>query len=487
MYLHDKRLSVAAAATLLVLTAGRSALADDKDNAELLSRIQQLSNRVEELEKQQDQNWMTQERTNQIRAIVDQAIADAKKRDAASSLAGYNNGFYIQSADQNFKLNVNGVMQLRYTFAKDTLQDPSAYAKKPASGDVNGFDIRRARLIFSGNAFSPDVTYCLSGDFCGDYAEKTDQGFFQLQDAYICYRFNDALKLRVGSFVVPFSRAEYTYAGLQLVDFPAELPPFDPVRAIGASVLGQPIPDRLSYEVNMNNGQKSNILGRASEIAAGANDNRLAFYSRLQYAGAGHLSDFLDEPDLRKDTSSLAWQIGAAAGYESANTSANAFPSPQGSATVPGLSTIQSPGFASTYTLNGDLYRATIDATAKYRGLSLLSAAYFQQVNENPGEGVKPSISPSSFFQTGFYGQAGYMLNKHWEIVARAGDLLTEGADNQMQTYALGINYYLYGQNLKVQSDVTYIPNEAAYTNSCIDTAINTQDLIFRMQVQLKF
>ncbi|HUO10095.1 MAG TPA: porin [Phycisphaerae bacterium] len=484
--LKSKILLGCATATSLIVSTPRLR-ADDTNNAELLSRIQQLSSRVTELEKQQDQNWMTQERTAQIRTIVDQAIADAKKHEAASPLAGYNNGFFIQTADANFKLNVNGVMQLRYTFAKDTLQNPSAFTKKPASGDVNGFDIRRARLIFSGNAFSPDVTYCLSGDFGCDYSSKTDLGYFQLLDAYVGYRFNDALKLRIGSFIVPFSRAEYNYAGLQLVDFPAELVPFDPVRAIGASVLGQPIPDRLSYEVNMNNGQKSNLLGRSSEIGTGANDNRLAFYSRIQYAGAGKLSDFLDEPDLRKDTSSLAWQIGAAAGYESANTSANAFPSPQGSATVPGLSTIQSPGFASAYTLNGDLYRATIDATAKYRGLSILSAAYFQQVNQNPGEDVTPSISPSSFFQTGFYGQAGYMLNKHWELVARAGDLFTEGADNQMQTYALGVNYYLFGQNLKIQSDLTYIPNEAAYANSCIDTAINTQDLIFRMQVQLKF
>lgn len=79
------------------------------------------------------------------------------------------------------------------------------------------------------------------------------------------------------------------------------------------------------------------------------------------------------------------------------------------------------------------------------------------------------------------------MLTNNWEVVARAGQLLTEGGPNRMEEYALGLNYYMFAHNLKIQSDVTFIPNEAAYTNSCIDTAINTQDVIFRAQLQLKF
>jgi hypothetical protein len=56
-----------------------------------------------------------------------------------------------------------------------------------------------------------------------------------------------------------------------------------------------------------------------------------------------------------------------------------------------------------------------------------------------------------------------------------------------MEEYALGLNYYLFGHSFKIQSDVTYIPNAAAYTSSVMGSAVNTQDLIFRTQLQLKF
>ncbi|MGN6367581.1 MAG: porin [Phycisphaerae bacterium] len=332
------------------ICAANPARAEDQD---LQATVRQLSARVAELEQQQNQNWMTDARAAQIRAIVDSAIADARTCDKSLPLAGYNNGFYIQSPDANFRLAVGGIMQLRYTFAQDHFVHGSDFATKPRSGNASGFDIRRARIIFSGNAFSPNVTFNISGDFGCDFAGKSDQSFFQLQDAYIAYRFNDALNFRVGSFVTPFSRAEYTFAGQEFVDFPTVLIPFDPIRSLGASLFGQPVKDRWSYELNMNNGQKTNNLGRVSEINTsstspftGATDNRLAFYARTQFVGAGKIADFLDEPDRRADNSSLAWQLGAAAGYESANTSKDAFPSPQGNATIPGLSTQPSPGFA---------------------------------------------------------------------------------------------------------------------------------------------
>jgi hypothetical protein len=333
----------------------------------------------------------------------------------------------------------------------------------------------------------------------------TDKNYFQLTDLFIAYRFNDTFNVRMGAFLSPFSRAEYTVSGLEFVDLPAVLCPFDPVRSVGISLYGQPVKDRFSYELNMNNGQNSNTLGRVGEVStsgttcsnAGADDNRLAFYSRLQYAGAGKLTDFADEPDLRKDNTRLAWMVGGAAGYESANSTSNAFPSPQGNTTIP-VGTITSPGFAS-YPLNGDLYRGTLDAEAKYQGWAFTTACFFQQINENPavagstagalpaGYSLTGPNANSSFFETGYYGQVGYMLTKKWELAARAGQFLSEGSSNRTEEYALGLNYYVFGNNFKIQTDVTYIPNEAAFTSSTLDSVINTQDLIFRMQVQLKF
>ena len=56
-----------------------------------------------------------------------------------------------------------------------------------------------------------------------------------------------------------------------------------------------------------------------------------------------------------------------------------------------------------------------------------------------------------------------------------------------LEELAVGLNYYIYGHNFKIQTDLSFIPNAAACTSSVLGTAANTQDLIFRVQLQLKF
>jgi hypothetical protein len=465
---------------------------DDAQIKELQAEVQSLRAEVAEFRAKSGEDWLTTQRAAQIRQIVQDVLTDAKYRQQAEDgpSMGYKDGFFIQTADRNFKLVIGGFIQYRYTFADTHVVNPAAYgATPPKSGDINGFGFRYARLTFAGNAFSPNLTYLVTGDFAGD---ASNVGDFQIVDAYVAYRFTDLLNIRAGSFIVPYARPIYVGAGQQLVDAPLEYVPFSPDRALGVSLFGDVIKDKLQYEVNINNGEKSNKLGRASEVG-GSNDNRLGFASRVQYfGGTGKPADFVDESDLRQNNTTLAWWLAGAMGYESANSTTTSFPGKQGSATVLGVSSNDHPGFLSSYPLNGDLYRAAIEGSAKYYGFSFTSACFYQQINENGGAGLTlPAgyslTSKPSFFQLGYYGQAGYMLNKNWEIVGRVGQLRTEGAPNTMEEYALGLNYYLFGKNFKIQSDVTFIPNEAAYSSSSPGTVLNTQETLFRLQLQLKF
>jgi len=415
---------------------------------------------------------------------------------------GYKDGFYIQTADKNYKLVIGGYAQIRYeaafsnatngrTFPSRTVGSGSTTPSDP--GNSNGFDVRRARINFSGNVVSPDLTYKLEGDF---YA--VSGGSFTVTDAFMAYRFTDLLRVKAGSFKVPFAKAELTADPLG--SFPEraeELLPFDPVRALGVSVYGDFIKDTLGYEINVNDGTKTNTLRQDDTVGLTPNlDNRLAFYGRLQWAGNGKISDFAEEADLRADNRDFVWMLGAAAGYESQNATNNAFPSPQTSGTTPGVSNGDGAGFTN-YTLNGDLYRGTVDWSAKYQGLSLITAAYIQQVNANPGNTSSSSTTStstgpfgatdSSFFQWGGYGQAGYfIIPQKLELTGRAGLLATEGYPNIGEFYSVGANYYIFGQNLKIQTDVTYSP-EAAYTDSASSLLQNSHDVIFRVQLQLKF
>ena len=279
--------------------------------------------------------------------------------------------------------------------------------------------------------------------------------------------------------------------------------PFDPQRSLGFSVFGDIIPNRLAYEVNANDGAKSNTFRYVDTNSAVTTitststpaynlDNRLSFYGRMQYANEGGIKEFYDggEADLRKDNRDFIWMLGGAVGYESQNSSAAAFP--QSSITVPGLGSNNSPGFLKAYALNGDLYRATLDWSAKWQGLSLNTAEYFQEVNANPFAGTKATGLPygthkASFFQHGYYAQIGYMVvPQRLELLGRAGVLLDEGDPNIADYYTLGANYYLFGNNAKILADVNYTP-ETAYTDPATLEIANTKEVVLRVQLQLRF
>ena len=417
-------------------------------------------------------------------------------------MAGYDHGFFIQTDDHNFRLAIGGVLQVRYEYARHHADDADFTTKPLPQGDTensSGFDIRRARINFTGNAFSPNLFYRFEGDFYG-----SSTGGFTVTDAYRRLRqvFNDHIKIRCGAFKTPFTKAEQTHdANLQLERSEVNFP-FDPQRSLGVSLFGDIITDHLGYEINANDGAKTNTLryvDTASTVTTITTtttpsynlDNRPAFYSRVNHAGDGGTeNDFTDEADLRKDTSSFAWLLGGAVGYESQNSSAATFP--QNSLPIVGLGSNDSPGFLKAYSLNGDVYRGTLDWSAKYQGMSINTAAYFQQINANPFAGSATAGLPygpskSSFFQQGYSAQVSYMLlPRRFEVVGRAGILLDEGDPNMAEFYTLGANYYLYGNNAKILADLNYTP-EAAYTDASTLQINNTQEIVLRVQFQLKF
>jgi hypothetical protein len=496
--------TLAGASVLTLAVASFAAEPATDTGVDVSTELRALKTRIAELESKQQENWLTQERTAQIRSIVEDVLKDSKTRGqfADGPDIGYKDGFFIQTPDHNYKLVVGGYVQIRYEFSQANATNGRSITRGvgnntitiPDPGNSSGVDIRRARISFSGNALTPDLTYKLEGDFYG-----ATGGALTVTDAYVAYRFNDQVRIKAGSFKVPFAKAELVSDPYgSFAERAEELAPFDPVRALGVSVYGDLIPNRLSYEVNVNDGGKnSNTLRQNDTVGLTPNlDNRMAFYARMQWAGSGKISDFAEESDTRKENREFVWMLGGAAGYDSQNASNNAFPSPQNGTSIPGLS--NGNGFISPYALNGDIFRGTLDWSAKYQGLSINTAAYIQQVNANPGQTSANSTNPqppgpnlmpqvANFFEWGAYGQVGYfVIPQKLELLGRAGMLATEGRHDIGEWYSVGANYYIYGQNLKVQSDVTYTP-EAAYTDAAASLLQNTHDLTFRLQLQFKF
>ncbi len=463
--------------------------------AQLEAEIQALQNQVKTLQSGEQNVQRSEESAAEVRQIVKQVLSDAKTRSEymGNDLeAGYNNGFFIQSANKEFNLTINGYLQYRYTWSQaqrgNNVTDTGSPIPSSDIGNSNGFDARRARLILSGYAFK-NIIYSISGDFASGSGLGNS---FQILDTWVGYKFNPGLMIRAGSMLVPFTHVEYYSSGTEFPEFAAAEAPFDPVRSLALDVSGNVDNNKLFYDAQINNGSKANSLDGSANVSASPNiDNRMGFYARVQYAGAGTNADFTDSPDVSWHKH-LVWAIGAAAGYEEQNSSAGVYPAPQTSLALAGLATPDA-GYLPGVTASGSLYRATVDGHLKYRGLALNGAVYYQQYNAaTPGAGDDTALlyktyGTGSVWQLGAYGEAGYFIVPHrWELAARIGDLTTDGQGKQSMEYTAGVNYYIFGENAKIQTAFTYLPN-AAYSSPNIGANANTQDFITQVQLQVKF
>ena len=125
---------------------------------QLKGEVTKLLRRIEELEKKQT---VTEAKTVEI--------------ENKGLQAGYDKGFYIKTRDGNFLLKTNVFLQFRYT---DLFFDRKVNANDE---DWSNFFIRRARVIFSGNAPDKDWTY-----FFHLQLEPTSS--VNLHDAYVTWK-----------------------------------------------------------------------------------------------------------------------------------------------------------------------------------------------------------------------------------------------------------------------------------------------------------
>jgi len=129
-------------------------IAGSTTDTDMQSRIEAAEAKIAELSAQQSTDWMSEARSEQVRGIVQDVLADADTRaslqgDGATS--GYNDGFFVKSADGKWSMKINGLFQERWNLghqgSSTPINDPNV------SGNYNtpfGFETTRAVLNFSG-------------------------------------------------------------------------------------------------------------------------------------------------------------------------------------------------------------------------------------------------------------------------------------------------------------------------------------------------
>ena len=461
-----------------VLGFGSVASAAEPTQQELLEQIKALQAKVEAMETRQ-QAAQTQPTTqvSEERATIGSVLDDAQRRSTPQFLqagsgaltAGYiKNKFIISDEAGDFVLNPN--LQFQFRHVANFRSDDSA----DGSGDdtvENGFEVRRLKFAFDGNAFGKNLTYKFQ------WATNRANGNPVLDDAWVRWGFGDSfgdagknLALRVGQFKDPTFHEEIN-SSKRLLAVDRSL--MNEVLAggvtdwvQGVSLIwddgpeGRPLRGEIGFSDGINTDNTSFVDGGGSAFYGMANPDWGAF-ARVEYLAMGNWKQYDDFTTIGNTEDLLV--VGAGATYsENGKT-----------------------------TGGGDLLLYTIDAQYEAGKLGLY-AAYVGAYSE-------PSTATAGgIHDMGFLVQAGYLLgdSEKWEVFGRFDMTMlddsrfADGSDNEdtFPELTIGLNHYLHGHAAKLTIDGTWLPSGAPNNQDglgILDPDGDDDQFMIRTQFQL--
>ena len=138
-----------ATATMLTGAVFAATPSSDISSSNLQARLEAAEAKIAQLSSQQDADWLTEQRSEEIREIVQDVLADADTRaslQGSNMSAGYDNGFVISSSDGKWKLRINGLLQNRWILSNNRVPNT------PLSGPALAAQL-------TANDFTPSQNY----------------------------------------------------------------------------------------------------------------------------------------------------------------------------------------------------------------------------------------------------------------------------------------------------------------------------------------
>lgn len=429
------RVGFLAAATALTMTGVGVAAPETTNNQN--DRIASLEAKIASMEAAQNQNWLTEARADEIRGLVQDVLADADTRaslQGTGMTAGYDNGAVIGSADGNWMLRTNILVQTRfiYNLADD---DDSAFL------DTNryGFEVPRAKFILSGHVVNPQWYYLIS-----DNVGSSRSG---LGNAYVGYDYGNGVKIQMGLMKAPLLHEELVEAQYQL--------------AVERSTVNYLYTGGYTSGIQGSwEGDQFRVMAMFSDGANTGNsswssyDTEFALTGRAEWLAMGNWKQFEDFTSPQGSETGV--MVGAAIHYQQGE---------YGTAADEGSSTI-----------------FTVDASAEFNGFNLFGAFMFtdtEDADNNPW---------------GLVIQGGWYFNESWEIFGRYewSDFDTTFQED-LSLITVGVNKYFSGHNAKWTTDVGYSLEAIATSTSNDLTGLRPDfsdsdgQLIIRTQWQILF
>lgn len=401
-------------ALALACAAGNAAWAQTPEQ-----RMAQLESRIQSLEAE-----LRQYRQNQVdAATIDKVLADAKARSGLSmGKVGYSNGYFLADEQNNFQIKLNGFLQTRYIYNHND--------STSSDNNETGFQIRRAELYLTGNAFNQKLFYQYAGGF-----DRSTSNFTTVS-AYAGYQFNKQAEIRAGTFKPPFMVEELTSAARQQA---VERSFVNAFFTAGTSdgVQVQYSTDDYRLAVMVHDG--TNAL--SSEFSADKTD--VAIAARGEWKLAGAWAQFADFEGW--DDSKFAARLGGAIDYEFGENGDSAS--------------------------NPDFVKYTVDLTVEGRGWNVFLAGVGKHTTDD-------DTTTESLDQYGLLAQGGvFVIPNRIELFGRYEHICLDGVfatspapvaaiDDHVNLLTAGVNWFLIGHNAKFCTDVIYVFNELPAGNS---------------------
>ena len=385
------------------------------------AKIRELEAKVAALEAKQSPS------INDVNATIDSVLRDAEQRSkllatGGDAEAGYDNGFYIRQG--NFELRPSIWMQFRNVL--NYREDVSAGKSKQIE---DGFEVRRMRLDLSGKAFN-------NLEYKFQWEANREGGTVSLLDAYVKYMFNNDWGIKGGQFKDPLTHEKLVSSARQLA---AD-------RTMLDNIMGGSLYDRVQGVTfiyggaDPNKGNPWNLEFGLTDGGPSKNTNftkhgfDFGLVARAEYKVMGDWRDYRDF--TAKDTKKDLLVIGGAVDWSQAG--------------------------------DGNLVLGTVDAQwENTAGLGIYGAILLAHRDD----GFTGSGSTTDW---GLLAQAGYMLNRSWEVFGRLditmfdNDVTLSGGSTEGTFYevTVGANYYLgpdgsYGHRAKFTVDLSFLPNGA--------------------------
>ncbi len=410
---------------------------------DLQSRLEAAEAKIAEMSAQQNGDWLTEQRSEQIRGIVQDVLADADTRASLQgngATSGYNNGFFVQSADGKWSMKINGLFQERFNVGhqpQDTWSSQGGAAPAANKDTAFGFETTRAALNFSGQLAG--VAYYNARLDWSPYNGNNGLSSTPLEWAYGGWHVDDNWSVQLGRQKMQVTRGFIVNAEDQQAIERSSYDYFWASSQITNGVMAVGSWDQFRMNAMFSNGFDTN---------AGTNGNLDDWQNNVQgwaITGRGEwlLEGSWDQFDRIGSAagSADAWMLGVGAGYLKGNTGSSA-----------GAATDDEP----------DAWLVSADLSYESDGWNIYGSGTYQRTNTGAA-GADDVNSVGFEAGAGMYMDADNELYGRWQWVNPGQGAGAVSSNINIAT--IGWNHYLGGPNTKLSADWSWCFSDPSMAN----------------------